>query len=142
LWNRFIDRREYNMAKVIREIRKAAFPPKGTKRIKYDGIARLLAVTDAEALDLAAETGRHPSKSWPTADGPLDVALPLTKKQQAERIRNWIRDNSRFARNCSSRHLAAAIAESTGLKVSHNSALKYRDEVLPPSPETGQARFF
>lgn len=143
LWGRFIDRREYNMAKVIREITKAAFPPKGTKRIKYDGIARLLAVTDAEALALAAETGRHPSKSWPTADGPLDVAPPLKKKQQAERIRNWIRDNSRFARTASSRTLAKAISEIIGIEVSPNSAAKYRDQALPPQPaEHDQGRFF
>lgn len=143
LWARFIDRKEYDLHKVIAEISKAAYPPKGTKRIKYSGIASLLAVTESEALDLAAETGRHVSKSWPTADGPLDVAMPLTKKQQAERIRNWIRGNAGFARTASSRTLAKAIGEIIGIEVSPNSAAKYRDQALPPQPaEHDQGRFF
>ena len=132
LWNAFADRREYTEVQVAREIRKAAYPigENARKRIPHSAIAERLGITAEEALALAAETGRDPLQSWPTADGPLDIPPPLKARDKALQRRAWIVANERFARSASKSQLAAALTD-IGLTCSPNTAAKDRDIALP-----------
>jgi hypothetical protein len=132
LWAAFEDRGDYTLAQVEREIRKAAYPMgmNARKRIPHSAIAERLGVTAAEALALAELTGRDPLKSWPTADGPLDIAPPLKARDKAAQRRAWIAEHAGFARSASKNQLAAALT-SIGLDCSPNTAAKDRNIALP-----------
>jgi len=143
LWAAFEDRRDYTLAQVEREIRKAAYPMgmNSAKRIAHDTIAQRLGITAAEALALAELTGRDPLKSWPTADGPLDIAPPLKAHDKARQRRAWILDNARFARTASKGQLAQALTDA-GLPCSPNTAANDRALALPQPKESTTTSLF
>jgi hypothetical protein len=128
LWNAFEDRREYPEPQVAREVRKAAWT--ACQKITHGAIAERLGITAEEALALAQLTERDPLKSWPTADGPLDIPAPLKAHDKARQRRAWIVANERFARDATKAQLAAALT-SIGLDCSPNTAAKDRDIALP-----------
>lgn len=113
LWTAFLDRKEYSLRIVRKEIQKAAFgrAVKSDERINHTTIAQRLLITDAEALAIAQLTDRPVNLSWPSRNGPLEVDVPLTRSQKAERRQQWIRDHQSFARNATVRELADALTD-------------------------------
>lgn len=107
LWAVFTDRKEYSLRLVRDEMLRSAFG--NNLKITHTSIAQRLMITEAEAQAIAHKTGRLINQSWPTKDGPLEVDLPLTRAQKAERRQQWILANESFARRATVRELADAL---------------------------------
>lgn len=129
LWAAFTDRKEYSLRLVRTEIQRAAFG--NNLKIGHTTIAQRLLITDAEALAIAQLMDRPVNQSWPSRNGPLEVDVPITRSQKAERRREWIRDHQSFARNASVRQLADAL-DAVGLGCAPTTADKDRTIALGP----------
>jgi hypothetical protein len=131
LWAAFTDRKDYSLRLVTAEIQRSAFGR--NLKINHTTIAQRLVITDAEAEAIAQQTGRLINQSWPSKDGPLEVNLPITRSQKADRRQQWIRANFSFARNATVRQLADALADA-GMPCTPTTAAKDRDIALGPIP--------
>ena len=129
LWAAFTDRKEYSLRLVRTEIQRAAFG--NNLKINHTTIAQRLLITEAEAVAIAQQTGRLINQSWPTKNGPLEVDMPLTRSQKAERRQQWILANQSFARRATVRELADALA-AVGLGCALMTADKDRTIALGP----------
>jgi hypothetical protein len=139
LWAAFLDRKDYSRRLVEKEVQRAAFGNGGKPmKIAHDTIAQRLLITDAEAKAIAQQTGRPINQSWPSKHGAIEVDLPLTRAQKAERRQQWIRANHSFARNATVRELADALT-AAGMECSPTTADKDRLTALGPiEPSTPQ----
>jgi hypothetical protein len=141
LWAAFLDRKEYTQRLVEREVQRAAFGNGGKPmKIAHDTIAQRLLITEAEALAIAERTGRLITQSWPTKNGPIEVTIPLTRSQRAERRQQWIRDHEQFARRATVRELADALT-TAGMECSPTTADKDRTIALGPIEPTTPSMF-
>jgi hypothetical protein len=140
LWRSFSDRKGYPIGQATQEVRRAAFG--GKLKLTHTAIAERLQVTEAEAIALAAMTNRHPSSSWPSKDGPVQIPRPLKAHEKAKQRQQWIRDNSGFARQATVRQLAEALA-AAGMPCSPPTADKDRTIAIgpPPTEPTGPTLF-
>lgn len=138
LWAAFTDRKEYSLRLVRTEIGRAAFG--NNLKINHTTIAQRLLITEPEALAIAQLTDRPVNLSWPSRNGPLEVDVPITRSQKAERRREWIRDHQSFARRATVRELADALTDA-GMECTRMTADKDRTIALGPIEPTTPSLF-
>jgi hypothetical protein len=141
LWAAFLDRKEYTQRLVEREVQRAAFGNGGKPmKIAHDTIAQRLLITEGEAVAIAERTGRLITQSWPTKNGPIEVDVPLTRSQRAERRQQWILANEQFARRATVRQLADALT-AAGMECTAPTATQDRLAAFGPTEPSTPSLF-